>query len=520
MNQFVNTIGSHDAQTWNGAVTHSTSGSYILDYFSKCGTYAGRSQDEVNGDMEKMFAEDEVLALKVLSYMRMVTRQVKIDGENPTEKVQKGQGRKDEFIKALNWMREYRSDLYDKYVVFVPELGSWKDMWYDNGDVSHYAPEDITFNMISYYLMEADGNMNADLIAKYLPQYRTNRKTDRQVRRNEWAKNLATYLELPSDKWMRPYKKLKSNPSYTAHSFQRVMSAKDWDNLDFNKIPGKALYKMLNGSFIEKHGLQDRFQNWLEKKESVPFTGYVYELAKFAKGSFSQRALADKQFQTLLNKAGKLSGNILCALDTSYSMSCQVAPNLTAIDVCLSLGIFFSKMNTGEFADHVVMFDSKSSWLKLAGTFSQRMRQIMGTATAWGSTNFQSVVDLIVDKRRRNPHIPVEDYPETILVVSDMQFNPSGRDTNYETAVRKFESVGLPVPNMVWWFVNPYAKDVPVRMNDKGNTLISGFDPSVLSVILDKEVRQGEKVKLDPYESMIKAVDQELINVIVDEVFA
>ena len=39
-----------------------------------------------------------------------------------------------------------------------------------------------------------------------------------------------------------------------------------------------------------------------------------------------------------------------------------------------------------------------------------------------GSTNFQSVVDEIVRIRKSNPNIPLEDYPSTLLVVSDMQF--------------------------------------------------------------------------------------------------
>ena len=59
------------------------------------------------------------------------------------------------------------------------------------------------------------------------------------------------------------------------------------------------------------------------------------------------------------------------------------------------------------------------------------MKQI--PRNAMGGTNFLSVIKRIVEIRKNNPSIPLEDYPQTLLVVSDMQFNPTGGlDTNYQ----------------------------------------------------------------------------------------
>ena len=39
------------AKTWTGAISHASTGSTLLDYFGKCGTYRGRSVGEVNADI-------------------------------------------------------------------------------------------------------------------------------------------------------------------------------------------------------------------------------------------------------------------------------------------------------------------------------------------------------------------------------------------------------------------------------------------------------------------------------------
>jgi hypothetical protein len=133
-----------------------------------------------------------------------------------------------------------------------------------------------------------------------------------------------------------------------------------------------------------------------------------------------------------------------------------------------------------------------------------------------GSTNFQSVIDEIVRVRKANPNIPVTDFPETLMVVSDMQFNPSGYDqriieTNYETAMRKLEEVGLPRITIVWWWVTGRGNDQPVRMEDKGTILVGGFDGSIISTILGGNQGSKERGQMTPMDAMLIALNQELL---------
>ena len=87
------------AKTENSALSYATTGSACLDYWSKCSTYQGRSQSDVDRDMAKIFAEDEKSALKIVFGMRMITRKPNVDDEEIAEEVATGYGRRDEFYK-------------------------------------------------------------------------------------------------------------------------------------------------------------------------------------------------------------------------------------------------------------------------------------------------------------------------------------------------------------------------------------------------------------------------------------
>ena len=133
------------------------------------------------------------------------------------------------------------------------------------------------------------------------------------------------------------------------------------------------------------------------------------------------------------------------------------------------------------------------------------------------STNFQSVIDAIVTIRKKSPKIPIKDYPTTLLVVSDMQFNPVGGNTqsNYDAAMKKFKSVGLPKIKIIWWFVNGRNKDFPSTFADEGVTMIGGFDGSIVRMLLGgeevRDVQTGKKRQLNAHENMIKCLIQPLL---------
>jgi hypothetical protein len=278
---------------------------------------------------------------------------------------------------------------------------------------------------------------------------------------------------------------------------------------------------------LAKHDLEKGYIDWLEKQPTVKYTGYVYELGKEVLNSYKlplhRKITIDKQFDELVKKAvedGKVLGNVWCALDTSGSMSWSRFGDVTPYEICISLGVFFSELNTGAFHNNVVMFDNVSRVLKLEGSFTDKINQIKNTKTAWGGTNFQSVIEEMVRVRKENPNIPLEDYPQTLLVVSDMQFNATGTiETNYQhmknTLYECFPEEFVDSMKFIWWQVTDRAKDVPATLDDNGCYFFSGFDGSIVTLLLGGELAEVEKeAKKQPtMEEMIGvALGQEILS--------
>lgn len=525
-NQFLAAIARNTFFTENGAVSNATTGSALLNYFSKCGTYRDRNQEEVDKQFKQLWAESPRLSLMLMFYTRIVTR--KSEGFLNSETVQKGQGARDEFRKSLHWLARTHPKALATNLWLVPLAGRWSDLWHV--DVIDVLPRKSVFQLVRRGIQDP---YNRPLIAKYLPRLRSPSQTfnDRHRKLNAWAQEFAAF-----NGWTRAqYRRFKSNPEHRAHQFQRMMCAGLWDQLDFRSISGRALFSLVGHrgrdgkTTLERHGLTERYDAWIMQQPVAKFTGYPYELYQAArKGRLtrSQILTFGRQFEGLVQRAkedrGGITENLWCALDTSGSMGAQVVPGVSALDICLGLGLYFSALNEGTFQNHVVMFDSTSRLLQLKGSFCERVRQLHSTTTAWGSTNFQSVIDLICQVRRQKPNIPVSEFPTTLLVVSDMQFNPVGgnTETNYKAAMKKLAAVGLPHIKIVWWWVTGRGGDFPSTINDRGVTMIGGFDGAILELLLGGEQPQQQvqgpngtpaPSQKTPYDQMLTALDQELL---------
>ena len=535
--------------TENGATTYLTSGKELIDQFAHVGTAIGRPIETVFAEQKALWDENPEMALRFPFYLRLVTRKVKVSENSATNAVQKGAGLRDEAFKRLLWIANNYPEAFSMNAWLIPVVGSWKDLW-----TLMLMAEDnnIELNHVFLYSVMAAGLDDAtqcDLIRKYMPSIRSTSKckTARAKYLNAFAKEFADYLGLTA----RDYRKMKA--SGTAHDFQKLICARSYADINWSLIPGKALTNLVSGKFLDNHGLAQNYLKWVMAQPTVKFTGYVYELGKklgnllgyngyFGGSSTTPLTKAatihtlNKQFDGLIELAkkdqGGLKGNVLCALDTSGSMQCgiQGVSDLTSYDVCVSLGIYFAELNEGYFHNVVAMFDDTSTVKKLSGTFSDKWSAIRNARTAWGGTNFQSLIDLLVRERLAHPTIAESEFPQTLLVVSDMQFNPSngysvGRTgvremTNLETAREKLRTVfsdefvdGF---KFIWWNCSSRegsSHDVPATMDDGGNYLFSGFDGSIVTLLLggdEQEKPDGKPLTME--EMVVKALTQEIFS--------
>jgi hypothetical protein len=179
------------------------------------------------------------------------------------------------------------------------------------------------------------------------------------------------------------------------------------------------------------------------------------------------------------------------------------------------------------------MFDNVSTPYDMKGeSFCDRIMSL--PAVGCGGTNFQSAVDEIIKIRKAHPEIPLEQYPTTILVVSDMQFNPVSRgyyggsirkqETNYEYSVKSLKKV-FPsdfVDNMkfIWWdCASRYGNtDYEGTIDDGGCYFFSGFDGSIINILMNEDAvmdeKTGEVRRPTAEELVMKALSQEILNYI------
>lgn len=534
MSGFLTALNKGDARTENGAAADSSTGDIFLDDFGQAGTFRNRSMSEIDATMSPLWNSNPLLTLQSAFYFRMVTRKVKFKGTS-TEKVQKGAGLKDEFLKRYLWIHGASKDVFYKNLWLIPAVGSWRDMW----QLMFYAEtHGIEIEREKLFAVMVLAHTD-DLFLKYMPLEKAKSKlaSDRSKAMNKFAREFRSYLGASP----REMRKMKSDGK--GHIWQQLISRKNFKSIDWNTIPGKALAILTSGEFMTNHGLVKSYEAWLDTQPIAKFTGYPYELFKDLREAKHtgmgitnyKKKTIDKQFEGLLEKARKDQGgfkeNVWTAIDTSGSMSMSsyaLDDGTLPLDMCLSLGIYFSSLNEGAFKDHVIMFDAKSRTKKLTGTATDKYKQLTDASTAWGNTNFQSVIDEVVRIRKTNPHIPIEEYPTTLLVVSDMQFDPvngsmwsqkaptkAQSDSNHAIAMAKLKAVGLPDVKVVWWQVrNGGVSNFPSGITDPGTYHFSGFDGSILTMLLGQEPvinDKGERVQPSALEVMHAAYTQEIL---------
>ena len=522
--EFINALTACDTMTENGAVSNSSTGDILVDQFGSVSGYNGRQIDKVFSNQEELWVENDLKSLQFIFYLRAISREsnILVEGEDKGTMAQKGQGLRDEVFKRLLWVAENQPKTFYANIALLPMVGSWKDiwelMWYDINLNVNVLDEEKMFALIASGLaMEK----TCDLVKKYLPSMVAIKKqsTWRSRTMNILARKFMRYMG-----WNhKEYRKFKTSGS--AHDFQKYISQKMYDAINWSHIPGKAMTKLVASKFIIKQNLLESYEKWLDKQDTIKYNGYAYELGYILNHNKlykHQKNTLNKQFDNLIQNVKKNTSfkeNVWCALDTSGSMTWKYNnSNVTPYDVCSSLGVFFSTLNEGAFHKQVIMFDTTSYVKQLRGDFCQMMRQL--PKNAMGGTNFLSVVKRIVKIRTDNPSIPLEDYPTTLLVVSDMQFNATGGvDTNYERCkamlLEVFPQEFVDNFKFVWWNVATATRDFPSRINDGGTFLLSGFDGSVISLLLGEELTEKTKKKPQTMQELVDvALSQEVFSLL------
>jgi hypothetical protein len=449
--------------TENGAETHRSSGSKVLDLFASGGALRTRTQSDIEQIVEKAFKEDEVLTLKALFYLR---------------DVRGGQGERKTFRIAMQWLAKNHAEALVRNLHNVPAFGRWDDLLC-------LLDTQIGDEVLTLIRKQFFSDMKAEkpsLLAKWMPSENASSKQSAAL-----AKVLRERLQLTP----RVYRQSLSSLRRKIQIVESKMCANEWNGINYSSVPSRA--SMIYRKAFGKHD-ETRYTEFLAsvKKGEAKInaeTLFPYDLVhKVRTGGYDDTIEA--QWNALPNYMEKPS-NALVMADTSGSMSG------TPIEVALSLAIYIAERNVGPFHNLFMTFSDKPIIQELEGNnLQEKVRNIRAIVA---NTNIQAGFDRILELAIKT-NATQEELPQTLFVISDMEFDLAVEGgTNFEAAKAKFEAAGYKLPEIVFWNVDSRNNQQPVKRDDKGVFLVSGCSPSILKCALNKQA-------LTPYDMMLEVL--------------
>jgi hypothetical protein len=449
----VNKFRVKGSLTANLAVTHATSLSCIVDMFFLAGGSRQMSEADIIAVWNRAFTEDKELALKCLFWAR---------------DVRGGAGERRFFRLIWQWMRKTESaQIIHDLEPLIPEYGRWDDVW-----AGLPALDKATAMWFHKQLVEEEDG----LLAKWLP------------RKGKIFSTMARHLEMTPKELRKLLVKLSD-------TVEQKMCAKEFDGINYAHVPSVAMNRYRK-AFLRND--ESRFNGFIADvksgKETIKAGAiFPHEIAQkcLHRGGvpYSEKEAIVAQWDALPNYMEGSNERIIPVCDVSGSM--MGLP----ITVSVGLGVYISERNEGIFKDAFLTFSGRPEMVYLQGDLFQRMHSL--DTASWGfNTNIHATFRVILDKAVEN-HLPEEEMPTKILIISDMEFDACGVNTNLEEIRRLYEVAGYKIPQLVFWNVNGRMGNSPALFDDQGTALVSGFSPAILKNILSGVITTPEQFVLD-----------------------
>ena len=470
-----------DAVKKNSTITNTKGGEYFettysdnLDLFTMVGRFSEKGK--VIRIFENALEENKDLALANLLYI--------LD-------IRGGKGERRIFKTIYRHMCQKHLEEALRILPFIEQLGRFDYIL----EGINTPVEEETLNLIKLRLREDLKSDNPSLLAKWMPSLRTHSKN------NKLAKKLVKLLNISE-------KEYRQNLSYLRNKINVVeknITAKDYDNIDFAKVPAKAMLKynkLFNRNIYNKF---NEYKASLKKGETKINTKglFAYEIIKKVITNNGDEELYDLMWKN--QKEIITNQNLLVVADTSGSMlSHEAIPYYTS----LGLAIYFAERNTGFFKNHFITFSEKPTLQEIKGkTIKDKVHSLKRINAC--NTDIDLVFNLILKSAKEN-NINQKDMPSHILIISDMEFDRgvnSEKGTNFNGWKKSFQKEGYILPTIIFWNVAANTRGIPITKFDDNSIIVSGFSTSIFENLLTLEKYTPENAmleKLSIYLEMLK----------------
>lgn len=478
---------SRKTLTENGAVAYETTGKEMLDFNFRLSSYRKLPIEQIKREFGRVYYENPLLAVKFLFWV----------GD-----IREGAGERKVFRSGLIWLAEHKAGIMRKLIPLVAE-----------------------YNRFDSLIPLLDTPVRKDVSAYYKKQLKEdnkNRKLDQPISlAAKWASSINAssaetrrYAQILCEDFGWTYKKYRKTLSKLRKYLdivERKMSAKQWEDIDYSKVPSKANL-IYNSAFLRND--EDRRRNYLEslKKGEVKINAGVLQpheiVTQYSNttSSFFRPGVRDYDEtleQLWKNLPNMTVSNTLVVRDGSGSMLSPISGKTTCLHVATALTIYMAEHNTGSWKNKFVTFSSSPEIVDLSKetTLHDKLDKL-SHYDDYRNTDIYKTMKLILDTAVTNK-MTQADMPEMIVICSDMQFD--GRRFNFnktlfEDIIDEYEAAGYKMPKICFWNINDRGeRTIPLQQNDLGLILCSGFSVQIMKMFMSN--------KLDPYEILLETIN-------------
>lgn len=476
------------SQTENGALGYRTTGKELLDLNFAVSSLRREMPQKIQTRFWNAYYEDPVLAVKWLFFAR---------------DIRGGMGERRLFRVLLSALANEKPEAARPLLPLVPEYGRWDDLW---PLLDTPLCQDVLKLVATQWKEDLSHLATGDtvsLLAKWLPSPNASSKETKGR-----AKRMYTALGLSE----RDYRKTLSTLRGKLDVVEKRMSRRDWGGIRYEEVPSQA--NLLYSDAFLRHDEEHRraFLEELAQGKTKIHAGTLFPQDIVGRYIRSWSTLSplnptlEELWKALPDTVQGAKG-ILVMADGSGSMMLPVSNGARALDVANALAIYFGERCAGPFHNTYLTFSEHPQLVDLnPGKTLRDKLQIALSHNEIANTNVEAAFQLILDTAVKH-RLPQEELPQTLLILSDMEFDRCARGEGKSPVTQRlftvlrgrYEKAGYHLPRLVFWNICGRTTTIPLKENPLGVTLVSGFSPNVAQMILSGE--------LDPYACLRKALD-------------
>ena len=308
--------------TENGALTHRSTTSDLLDLFALGGAYRNRTDMDIIQLVNKAFCEDEVYTLKCLFYLR---------------DIREGQGERRFFKTAIKFLATDHTDAIRRNLKMIPVFGRWDDLY----ALVDTPLEDEMFKFMYEQLCLDFESKTPSLLGKWLKSENASSKE---------TKLLAYKTRMAFNFTSKQYRKILTYLRTKINVLETLMSENRWDEIEFDKIPSVAGLKYRN-AFARRDIIKEKYRKFAMDENSTVNAKVLYpyqcihEVMKHIEGWWGlaelgdvDRAIINKYWDNLADYINNAEFNGIAVVDTSGSMDQRCTDTLTAAEIACVFG--------------------------------------------------------------------------------------------------------------------------------------------------------------------------------------